>query len=165
MRLRAEQIETRGQGTGHCFGIEVVMSLFASNAKEQKGFTLVELIAVLVIVGILAVAAVPRFFDSNVFQARGAADQVTAALRYGQKVAIAQRGLVSVNITTANSSNCGAALSGGNVNCVISNSVPAPGLPKTVTFNALGQTSTKLADSITVGTTIINIEAETGYVH
>jgi len=38
-------------------------------------------------------------------------------------------------------------------------------LPKTVTFNALGQTSTKLADSITVGTTIINIEAETGYVH
>jgi len=165
MLCSAERVATIKLETGHFFDSRAELWLFDFHKNTQRGFTLVELIAVIVIVGILAVAAVPRFFDNNVFQARGAADQVTAALRYGQKVAIAQRGPVSVNITTANSSNCGAALSGGNVNCVISNSVPAPGLPKTVTFNALGQTSTKLADSITVGTTIINIEAETGYVH
>ena len=31
--------------------------------REQKGFTLIEIIAVLVILGILAVVAVPKYFD------------------------------------------------------------------------------------------------------
>ena len=125
-----------------------------------------ELITVLVIVGIVAVAAVPRFFDNDVFQARGTADQVVAALRYGQKVAIAQHRNVSVIISAAASSNCGAALASGNVNCVISNAVAvSPALPVTVTFDALGRRVPNTAVSITVGTMTINIEAETGYVH
>ena len=133
--------------------------------KCQAGFTLIELIMTMVIVGILAAVVAPRFFDNNVFQERGAADQVKAALRYGQKVAIAQRSTVNVVITAAASSDCGTRLTGGNVNCVISNSVAVVPANPTVTFNALGQ-RTLGTGSITVGSSpAITIEAETGYVH
>ncbi len=40
--------------------------------KNQKGFTLIEIIAVLVILGILAAVAIPRYFDLQ-GQARGKA--------------------------------------------------------------------------------------------
>lgn len=131
----------------------------------QRGFTLVELITIMLILGILAAVAVPRFFSENAFQARGTADQVMAALRYGQKVAIAQHRNVTVSITAAADSNCGAVLAGGNVNCVISSSVPVvPALPRAATFNALGQPVPNAAASMVVGATTINIEAETGYV-
>lgn len=147
-------------------------SLMQDKRDRQRGFTLVELITVMVILGILAAVAAPRFFDSGVFQERGAADQVKAALRYGQKVAIAQHKVVSVTISTASSSNCGTNLNvGGNVDCAVQ--VAFTGGP-TVYFNALGQpvtdaTGTALVavnGSITVGTTpAITIERETGYVH
>ena len=127
---------------------------------------MIELVMVMVIVGIIAAVAVPRFFDNNVFQERGAADQVKAALRYGQKIAIAQHSNVSVTITGGANPDCGTQLAGGNVNCIISNGVTVtPTLPKTVTFNALGQPVPNAADSITVGATAITIERETGYVH
>ena len=51
---------------------------------DQRGFTLIELIMVMVVVGILAVFVAPRFFDANVFKSRGFADQVQATLRYAQ---------------------------------------------------------------------------------
>lgn len=133
---------------------------------KQCGFTLVELVMTLVIIGIIAALVAPRFFNTSEFQSHGTADQVKAALRYGQKAAIAQRRNVSVTITSASASNCGTALVAGNVSCAISNSVAvAPPLPQTVTFNALGQPAPNVASSFTVGTTNIIIEAETGYVH
>lgn len=122
---------------------------------------------VMVIVGILATFVAPRFFDANIFQSRGAADQVKAALRYGQKIAIAQRRNVDVAISSGAISDCGTQLVGGNVVCVISSSVAVP--VTTMTFNALGQPVPNVAGSIIVGTvpnaTTISIEAETGYVH
>lgn len=121
---------------------------------------------VIIIAGILAAVVAPRFFGADIFQSRGAADQVRAALRYGQKVAIAQRRNVSVQISAGADSDCHVQLMGGNVNCVIANSVTVtPALPKTVTFNALGQPVPNAAASMVVGTTTIDIELETGYVH
>lgn len=132
------------------------------NQVAHRGFTLVELITILMIIGILAFTAIPRFTGNELFQERGAADQVRAALRYGQKVAVAQHGPVSVNISSASASDCGALqVVGGNVSCVVSNSVPVSAA--TVTFDALGRPGA--AATIAVGTATITIEAETGYVH
>lgn len=139
--------------------------LVSKQISGQCGFTLMELITIMVIVGILAVAALPRFLDSNAFQERGAADQIRAAFRYAQKAAIAQHRNISVIISSATTANCDTLLVGGNFSCVILNSVVVvPALPQTVTFNALGQPVPNAAVAITVGTANITIDQETGYV-
>lgn len=56
---------------------------------RSDGFTLVELVAVLVIMGIVTAVAAPRFFDNVVFTERGYADEIAASLRYARRIAIA----------------------------------------------------------------------------
>jgi MSHA pilin protein MshC len=66
--------------------------------KSARGFTLVELILVVVLLGILSFFAGGRLNDRDQVNARGFADQVAATLRFAQKAAIAQRRNVYVNI-------------------------------------------------------------------
>ncbi|HZW22007.1 type II secretion system protein, partial [Noviherbaspirillum sp.] len=66
---------------------------------RRGGFTLTELIVTLVILGILAIAIVPRFLDRSTFDSRGFHDETLAILRYAQKTAIAQRRNVCVAFT------------------------------------------------------------------
>lgn len=70
-------------------------------AAPEGGFTLVELVVILVILGILAVAVMPRFADRGGFDARGFYDGTLATLRYAQKSAIAQRRTVCVAFSAA----------------------------------------------------------------
>ncbi|KKO65017.1 hypothetical protein VM94_01722 [Janthinobacterium sp. KBS0711] len=63
-----------------------------------RGFTLIELVAVLVLAGLLATFAVNRFFQRDTFDARSFTDQVTNIVRYGQKLAVAQNRAVFVSI-------------------------------------------------------------------
>ena len=65
---------------------------------RHNGFSLVELIVILMIIGILAVAAVPRFFDRQTFDSRGFHDETLSLLRYAQKAAVAQRRTVCVTV-------------------------------------------------------------------
>jgi MSHA pilin protein MshC len=62
---------------------------------------LVELIMVLVIVGILASVAVPRFARRDLYDVAGFAEDARGVLRYAQKTAIAQHRSVSVNLDAA----------------------------------------------------------------
>ncbi len=90
--------------------------------NQVRGFTLVELITIIIILGIIGAVAAPRFFDRNVFASRGFHDQVIATLRHAQKTAIAQRRFVcvefsavnatpgTVTLTTGASNTCGAQL-------------------------------------------------------
>lgn len=69
--------------------------------RREAGFTMLELVVTIVILGILAAIAIPRFVGRNVFDERGYFDQVRTALRYGQKIAIAKRREVCVTVAAA----------------------------------------------------------------
>lgn len=145
--------------------------------RKTRGFTIVELIMVMIIAGILAAVAATRFFSASDFQSRGFADQVQSTLRYAQKEAIAQHRFVCVAFPTSNSialtinttatcpGNNLASLDGSPTTSIVANpaSITFAGTPSGFYFDALGKPS--LGQVITISAYNITIEAETGYVH
>jgi MSHA pilin protein MshC len=65
---------------------------------EMRGFTLVELIMVMVITGILAAVVGPRFFERQVFDERMFFEESIGAVRYAQKLALASGCLTQVSL-------------------------------------------------------------------
>jgi prepilin-type N-terminal cleavage/methylation domain-containing protein len=54
--------------------------------RNQKGFTLIEIIAVLVILGILAAIAIPKYLDMATDARAKALAGATASMEYGQRL-------------------------------------------------------------------------------
>lgn len=75
-------------------------------AARSLGFTLIELITTLVILGVLSVYAISRFFDRSTFDTRAYYDIAQGMLRYGQKLAIAQNTSVYVRLNGSSVALC-----------------------------------------------------------
>lgn len=69
-----------------------------NRGHTETGFTLVELVIVLIVAGVLATVGMSRFFGVQDFQERGFYDETLAAVRYAQKLAVASGCDVEVNI-------------------------------------------------------------------
>lgn len=166
-----------------------VMHWQPSQWVRQCGFTLIELIMVIVILGILAIYAAPRMFNSGDFYARGFHDETLALVRYAQKSAVAQRRTVCVAFT-ANSATLTIAAAAATPTCSSTPPLIGPrgespasipstdhgvtynGLPSNFSFDGLGQ-PTNTAGVLLGAQSVIQInnassvfvEAVTGYVH
>jgi MSHA pilin protein MshC len=65
-----------------------------------RGFTMVELVVVIVLMGILGAVATARYVDTADSAVAAYAEQTRSMLRYAQKVAVAQHRQVFVTFTT-----------------------------------------------------------------
>ena len=150
---------------------------------KQAGFTLVELIAVITIIGLLAAVAGPKFIGSAVFETRGAQATMLAALRYAQKTAVAQRRVVYLNLNTSSrvlclgyTTNCSSAVIDPATQVAYSKTLPASvtlgATQATLGFDGLGRPVPNANASFSIQNAVelsesprtIIVEAETGYV-
>ena len=151
---------------------------------RKTGFTLVELIVVIVIVGIVALIAAPRFFAQAGFDAARFHDAAISAIRYGQKVAQAQHTNVYVVANPSSVALCYDVGCASPVKSPADNAAFVVAAPSGIgisaasfSFTPLGQPATAAVTPIplTATTTLtitgdsiprqIVVEQETGYVH
>ncbi len=153
-----------------------------SKIGTSSGFTLTELVTVLVILGIIAAFTAPRFFDRTVFDEFGFYQELVAALRYGSKIAVGSGCPVQVSISAsgyalaqqAGSGNrCDSADSSWAVSVLLPDGQAATGstppgvsLGPVVTYlyDGLGRTDLASDQTISVGSRTLVVQAQSGYV-
>ena len=75
------------------------MKAHSRSRLHGAGFTFIELIMVMVIIGIMAVVVMPRMFD-RAFEEAGMHDTAKAALQHARRSAVAARRYVCVNVVS-----------------------------------------------------------------
>ena len=69
--------------------------------NKKRGFTLVELVLTMVILGILAAVSLPKFFSPSTFDARFFHDDLVSAARYAQRLAIGSGCSVRLSVSSS----------------------------------------------------------------
>lgn len=147
----------------------------------MRGFTLIELITCIIVLGLLAALAGPRFFDTQPFNQRGYVDELSAALRYAEGVAVASGCNVQVTVTLAGYSamqraaagNTCAAAGAYTTQVVRADGSTLSGTPPsnanvtaggTFVFNASGGIANPPPPSLAVGSFTLTVDPVSGFV-
>ena len=156
-----------------------------SSPASDDGFTLVELVVVLVLLSVLGAVGMPRFFNQQTFLEWGFSDELTAALRYAHKLAIASGCDTAVTLSaggydlkqraTCDSGNFTQAVllpggDGSGYTGTVPNGINLSGTD--LYFDSSGRPRDKVSRAafssvitLSVGSRTIAVEPETGYVH
>lgn len=148
--------------------------------RRSRGFTLVELVLVITVLGIVSYFAVARLTNRADSDAHGFAQQVASTLRFAHKAAIAQRRLVYVNVDSAArrvrvcldaATTCTqplAAPAGGSLDIAGNANLTLTSGVTQFSFDGLGRPSAGADVTLTVSggavTQSIVVERESGYV-
>ncbi len=143
---------------------------------RQRGFSLVELIAVIIIIGVISVMVYPRFATSDTAAVQTGRDSLVAALFFAQQTAMARStddavvAVVDSNSVTVNVNGLPANTPGleNPINFPSGVSVSPPG-PTTFTYDKLGRiVSPSVPTTLTLTrggvSAVVTVEAS-GYVH
>lgn len=149
--------------------------------RAGRGVTQVELIVVIVIAGLLAAVAIPRFVNPRDFRELGFYDEVLSAARYAQKFAISSGCEVQFSVSGdayalhQRATNCttGAftriVIDPGTLDPLTTFGGTAPSdvalsmTASPVVFDALGRTTDGVTRTVTVGSRSFQIIGATGY--
>ena len=145
---------------------------------KNTGFTFVELIVVILLIGIISVFVAPRFFADSDFKARGISDEIITAIRHAQRLAMARGEQYQFDLTSDAASHIyrvQRTATGVNVRhpdgsifekrFPLSIPIVTPGV---IVFDEMGRPVPNNPYAISIGTGAlftITVEQETGYAH
>lgn len=156
-------------------------------SPEQRGFSLIELLVVMVLIGILSTLAVGRFGGKSEFDQLGYAEEMAAAARYAQKLAVATRCPVRFELSSPGSyrlrrpDGFTAGTCSANFNAEVTNPATAQapyagvppsgitasvggGFPVTIVFDAQGAPSSTGDVSVQIGPRTVLVRGGSGQV-
>ena len=159
----------------------------AMRGSSNSGFTIIELVAVIIVIGILAAVAAPRFASQSGFDQRYFVDDIVSGARYARQFAVSKGCYTRISLTTTDFSlqrddDCdGSAFNftsdilrpDDSVSAYTLDGAPAGTVAGTVVFDPQGRAGDIVASefvvfaaaqTLTVGTSTVDVYGETGFV-